>query len=75
MECYKAYQKWELTEEGVINISIAKINAWVWFIKQFPNTDQSQFVVQVYVDEKHNVSTEMFFKEGPGSQFTQEILK
>ena len=45
----------------------AKIDAWEYFIKQFPNADKNKFVVQTYVDDKNNITAEVFFKEGPGS--------
>ena len=45
----------------------AKIDAWEYFIKQFPNADKNKFVVQTYVDDKNIITAEVFFKEGPGS--------
>ena len=67
MESDEAFQKWKQAQEGVNKISTLKTNAWVWFIKQFPNVNRSKSVAQVYVDEKHHVSAKMFFKEGPCS--------
>ena len=45
----------------------AKLAAWAEFTKQFPNADKTKFVVQTYIDDKNNITAEVFFKEGPGS--------
>ena len=45
-----------------------KTNALIRFAGELPNADTTKFVAQVEVDEKkNNVSTEIFFKEKPGS--------
>ena len=44
-----------------------KKSAWSKSTKQFPNTDKTQFNVETSVDEKYNISAEVFFDEGPGS--------
>ena len=41
-----------------------KTNALIRFAGELPNADTTKFVAQVEVDEKKNVSTEIFFKEG-----------
>ena len=47
-------------------IDAARKTAWTQFTNQFPNVDKGQFMAQIY-DDGHNISAEMFFKEGPGS--------
>ena len=59
--------KWIDRPATKAKLAAAKKSAWDQFTKQFPNADKDQFVVQEYTDEKHNISAEMFFKEGPGS--------
>ena len=55
------------TLEVKIKASIVKINAWTWFTRHFPNADRAQFVAQVKVDEKNNISMEIFVKDTPTS--------
>ena len=59
--------KWVNRPETMAKLAVAKKSAWTQFTNQFPNADKNQFVVQEYTDERHNISAEMFFKEGPGS--------
>ena len=59
--------KWMGTPEALNKASSAKTNAWAMFVKEFPNADRTKFVAQVEGDGKHNISMEIFFKEGPGS--------
>ena len=59
--------KWIDRPATKAKLAAAKKSAWTRFTNQFPNADKDQFVVQEYTDEKHNISAEMFFKEGPGS--------
>ena len=37
------------------------------FTKQFPNAEKSQFVPETKDDGNHNITAEIFFKEGQGS--------
>ena len=59
--------KWANSQATKAKLAAAKKSAWTQFTNQFPNADKNQFVVQEYTDERHNISAEMFFKEGPGS--------
>ena len=47
--------------------SRGKKSAWEQFTKQFPNADKNQFFAQTSVDEKYNITAEVFFNEGSGS--------
>jgi len=42
---------------------VAKKKAWTNFLNRFPKADKSRFILQGSVDEKNNVTTEVFFKE------------
>ena len=44
----------------------AQANGWATFTKQFQNVDKTQFLAQVSVDEKRNITAEIFFKAGGG---------
>ena len=59
--------KWANSPAAKAKTDAAEKRAWAQFTNQFPNADKGQFMAQIYVDEKRNVSAEMFFKEGPGS--------
>ena len=48
-------------------LAAAKQSAWADFTKQFPNGDKTKFVTQTDVDNKWNITVEIFFKEGQGS--------
>ena len=52
---------------GVPQKPAAQTKVWTDFLKQFPNADKSNFVAPVFIDDKYNISAEIFFKEGPGS--------
>ena len=67
MDSIEELKKMMQTPEAKKKSSATKDKAWTYFIQQFPNADVSKFVSQVYVDEKNNLSAEVFFKEGPGS--------
>jgi len=45
----------------------AKKKAWTNFLNRFPKADKSRFISQVMIDEKKNVTAEVFFKESQGS--------
>ena len=45
----------------------AKKKAWTNSLNRFPKSDKSQFVSQGSVDEKNNVTAEVFFKESEDS--------
>ena len=60
------FDEWARKPETKAKLASAKENAWAQFRKQFPNADKDQFYVQTSVDEKYNISAEVFFKEGPG---------
>ena len=62
-----AYIKWAQKPETKAKIAAAQTSAWAEFTKQFPNADKTKFVVQTNVDEKWNITAEVFFKEGTGS--------
>jgi len=47
--------------------AVAQTSAWATFMKWFQNADKNQFMAQINIDEKRNVSAEMFFKAGKGS--------
>jgi len=44
-----------------------KKKAWTNFLNRFPKADKSRFVFQGSVDEKNNVTAEVFFKESEDS--------
>ena len=46
---------------------VAKKKAWTNFLNHFPKPDKSWFVSQGSVDEKNNVTAEVFFKESEDS--------
>ena len=62
-----AFDKWARKPETKAKLASAKKSAWSQFTKQFPNADKTQFNVETSVDEKYNISAEVFFNEGPGS--------
>ena len=62
-----AYIKWAQKPETKAKIAAAQTSVWAEFTKQFPNADKTKFVVQTNVDDKWNITAEVFFKEGPGS--------
>jgi len=49
------------------NAEAAKKKAWTNFLNRFPKADKSRFVSQGGVDEKNNVTAEVFFKESEDS--------
>ena len=61
------FDKWVRKPETKAKLASAKKDAWAQFTKQFPNADKDQFYVQTSVDEKYNISAEVFFNEGPES--------
>jgi len=68
MDAFKDFEKWAQRPDTKAKEAAAKKkSAWVAFTKQFLNADKTQFVAQINIDEKRNVSAEMFFKAGKGS--------
>ena len=61
------FDKWARKPETKATLASEKKCAWSQFTKQFPNADKTQFNVETSVDEKYNISAEVFFNEGPGS--------
>ena len=59
--------KWYGKPETKAKLAAAQTSAWTEFTKQFPNADKTKFVAQNNVDDKWNITAEVFFKEGPGS--------
>jgi len=45
----------------------AKKKAWTSFLNRFPKADKSRFISQATVDEKNNVTAEVFFKQSEDS--------
>jgi len=45
----------------------AKKKAWTNFLNRFPKADKSRFISQAMINEKKNVTAEVFFKESKGS--------
>jgi len=64
---FKDFQRWVQRPDMKAKKATAQTNAWAEFTKQFPNADKNQFVAQINIKEKRNITAEMFFKEGPGS--------
>ena len=62
-----AYIKWAQKPETKVKLAAAQTSAWAEFTKQYPNADKTKFVAQTNVDEKWNITAEVFFKEGTGS--------
>ena len=62
-----AYTKWAQKPETKAKLAATKQSAWADFTKQFPNADKTKFVAQTEVDNKWNITVEIFFKEGQGS--------
>ena len=65
------FDKWARKPETKAELAAVKKSAWAKLTKQFPNADKTQFDVQTSVDEKYNVSAEVFFDEGPGSSLSE----
>ena len=62
-----AFDKWARKPETKAKIAAVKKSAWSQFTKQFSNADKNQFFVQTSVDDKWNVTAEVFFNEAQGS--------
>ena len=62
-----AFTKWAQKPETKAKLAAAQTSAWAEFTKQFPNVDKTKFVAQTNVDDKWNITAEVFLKEGPGS--------
>ena len=62
-----AFTKWAQKPETKVKLAAAQTSAWAEFTKQFPNADKTKFVAQTNVDDKWNITAEVFSKEGPGS--------
>ena len=62
-----AFDKWARNPETKAKLAAVKKSAWEKFTKQFPNADKNQFFAQTSVDEKYNITAEVFFNEGSGS--------
>ena len=60
------FDEWARKPETKATLASAKKNAWAQFTKKFPNAAQDQFKVQTSVDENFKITSEVFFKEGPG---------
>ena len=45
----------------------AKKKAWTNFLNRFPKANKSRFISQEMIDEKNNVTAEVFCKESEGS--------
>ena len=63
----RKFDEWARKPETKAELASAKKNAWEQFTKQFLNADKDQFYVKTSVDEKLNISAEVFFNKGPGS--------
>ena len=48
-------------------VEAAKKKAWTSFLNRFPKADKSRFISQATIDEKNNVTAEVFFKESEDS--------
>ena len=59
-----AFTKWAQKPETKAKLAAAQTSAWAEFTKQFPNADKHK---QTNVDDKWNITAEVFFKEGLGS--------
>ena len=74
-----AFDKWARKPQTKAKLAAVKKSAWSQFTKQFLNADKTQFNVETSVDEKYNISAEVFFNEGPGSSqsvwLRQKILE
>jgi len=46
---------------------VAKKKAWTSFLNRFPKAEKSRFISQATIDEKNNVTAEVFFKESEDS--------
>jgi len=46
---------------------VAKKKAWTSFLNRFPKAAKSRFISQATIDEKNNVTAEVFFKESEDS--------
>ena len=57
------FDEWARRSETKAKLASAMKNAWAQFTKKFPNADKDQFYVQTNVDEKYNISAEVFFNE------------
>ena len=65
-----AFDKWAKPKpkpKTKAKIAAVKKSAWSQFTKQFTNADKNQFFVQTSVDDKWNVTAEIFFSEAQGS--------
>lgn len=60
-------EKWVQMPEAKIKGAEAQVVGWVAFTGQFLNADKSKFFTEVPVIKRKNLSTEIFFKESPGS--------
>lgn len=52
---------WAQRPDAKAQEATAQKSALAEFTKQFPNADRTQFVAQIYIDEKCNVTAKMFF--------------
>lgn len=60
--------KWFQTPEGLIKSKIAETIAGTssWLLSR-KHAGSTKFIAHVYGNEKHQVTAEIFFNEGPGS--------
>ena len=65
-DAFKDFQKWAQRPDTKAKGAAAQPGAWAAFTKLFPNVDKNQFVAQINIDEKRNITAEMFFKAGEG---------
>ena len=64
---WEKYEEWANKPETKAKIAAAEKGAWAKFDQTFPNADKTKFTVQTTVDEKNNITAEVFFKAGSGS--------
>ena len=64
---WEKYEEWANKPETKAKIAAAEKGAWAKFDQTFPNADKTKFTVQTTVDEKNNITAEVFFKAGVGS--------
>ena len=61
------FDEWARRSETKAKLASAMKNAWAQFTKKFPNAEKDQLYVQTNVDEKYNISAEVFFIESAES--------
>ena len=61
------FHQWARRPETKAKLASDMKNKWAQFTKKFPNADKDQLYVQTNVDEKYNISAEVFFNESAES--------